>query len=401
MTAISDSPARGGTVTALRALLPTLAAIFAIDAMTALVIIGYGNTYLINHLSAPSSYPAYALAIYGLVKLVSAPAGGWVLDRFPARTIAGAACGLELAGFAVILATHSARGYLGGVGLLASGIALAWLLVFHAVGEASDPAGRGPATAFMGLTSVGATATGFGIAALIGESRYWQAAFTLGIGLAIVSSLSLLRLHPRERQVIEVRAQPQAPPTVAERRALRRFAFAVVLVHFAVITATLGAFGPFALRTLDLSLLQAGLLIAPAMLAGAGAMYLAGHRSRHGRRLTELGVLYLVGAAALVWIAAIHHPVFLALAAVPFAISLAGVHPLMNASLLDAAQAGDRAGTALGWLFFAEGLGSVLGPLAIGTIIELAGVRVGLLGLSGAVFALGAGAVAANRLVKL
>lgn len=384
----------------LRALLPTLAAIFAIDAMTALVIIGYGNTYLINSLSAPASYPAYALAIYGLVKLVSAPVGGWVLDRFPARTIAAAACGLELAGFGVILATHTARGYLGGVALLASGIALAWLVVFHAVGKASDAQGRGSATAYMGLTSVSATAVGFGIAALIGESRHWQAAFALGIAFAVVSSLSLLRLRRRDPRVTEVESPVELSP-VAEPRALRRFAFVVVLVHFAVITATLGAFGPFALRTLDLSLLQAGLLIAPAMLAGAGAMYLAGHRSKHGRRLTELGVLYLVGAAALVWISTIHHPVFLLLAAVPFAISLAGVHPLMNASLLDAAHAGDRAGTALGWLFFAEGLGSVFGPLAIGTVIELAGVRVGLLGLSGTVFALGAGAVAANRLVRL
>ena len=53
-----------------------LAAVFSVDALTALVVIAYSNSYLIDVLRASSAYPAYALAIYGFVKLVTAPAGG-------------------------------------------------------------------------------------------------------------------------------------------------------------------------------------------------------------------------------------------------------------------------------------------------------------------------------------
>ena len=39
------------------------------DALTALVVLAYGNHYLINVLDAPAAYPAYALGIYGFIKL--------------------------------------------------------------------------------------------------------------------------------------------------------------------------------------------------------------------------------------------------------------------------------------------------------------------------------------------
>ena len=58
-----------------------LAAVFSVDALTALGVIAYSNPYLIDIREAPSAYPAHALAIYGFVKLVTAPAGGCFSPR--------------------------------------------------------------------------------------------------------------------------------------------------------------------------------------------------------------------------------------------------------------------------------------------------------------------------------
>lgn len=384
----------------LRALAPILGAVFATDAMTALVVIGYGNSYLIKTLDSPASYPAYALSLYGLVKLLSAPIGGRILDRVRPGLVAMMACFLDLIGYALILATHSAWGYLVGVGVLSTGIALAWLIVFHAVGGTSAPEERGSASAYMGLTSIGAMGMGFGIAALVGETRYWQVAFGVGIFLALISTAALLRLAgPTGLQEVEpVPSRDAIPPS---QRSVRRFAFVFAFAHFGVMTAMLGAFGPFALRTLGLSLLQIAFLLAPAAAGGAGAMYLAGRLSRHGRRLRELAVLYALAAAALLVIAPVHHALLFGVIAIPLAVALGGVYPLMNASLLDAARSGERRGSALGWLFFAEGLGGVVGPLVIGTMIDFAGVRTGLVGMGAGVLVLALAAGGASRVVRL
>ncbi|MEP6872691.1 MAG: MFS transporter, partial [Anaerolineaceae bacterium] len=176
---------RGSWTPSLRLL---LAAVFSVDALTALVVIAYGNTYLIDVRQAPSAYPAYALGIYGLAKLVTAPAGGWVLDRVQTRTVVAFVWGIEACGFALIVGTASAHGFLAGIGLLSTGVALSWLILFHALGDARDATARGSATAYMGLTSVAATAAGVGAAALISETHYWQLAFGLGFALATVSA---------------------------------------------------------------------------------------------------------------------------------------------------------------------------------------------------------------------
>jgi MFS family permease len=383
-------------------LLPVIASVFALDALTTLVVIAYGNSYLINTLGAPAAYPAYALGIYGFVKLLTAPAGGWLLDKVRSTFVIATASVLELCGLVIILATNTAAGYLAGVGTLSTGIALAWLVVFHALGAGSDPEARGAATAYMGLTSISATAVGFGIAALVSETRYWQIAFAAGIALSIAATAAMLRVDRGPAQLLAGHVEAGLPRLQAEnRRRLRIIAGTVVFAHFAVVTATLGAFGPFVLRTLDLSLLDAGLLLAPAGLAGALAMYIAGRRSKHGRRLSELALLYGLAAAAVAWMLAAHGPVLFALAAVPLAIALGGVTPLLNASLLDAARAGERSGAALGWLFFAEGLGSVVGPAAIGATISVSGVREGLAGLACAIALLAITAAVGGRLARL
>lgn len=360
-----------------------LAVVFTIDCMTALVVIAFSNSYLIETRHAPASYPGYALGIYGAVKLVSAPVGGWLLDRVRAGTVVVFIFVIELLGLALILATGTANGFLVGVGLLSTGIAVAWLIVFHALGDASDADVRASATAYVGLTSAAATAAGFGAAAVIAETSYWQAAFALAIVLSTVSATVLWQLYPPGQHVgrVAVAVESRLIPVVTRRRQL--IAAAVIFGHFVAVTATIAVFGPFVVQTLGLTLLQAGVLLLPAAAVAAGAMVLAGHLSRPDNRLREVAALYAVGAVAVLAAATVERGWVFGLVAIPLALWVGGSQPLLNASLLDVSHSADRTGTVLGWLFFAEGLGSVVGPLVIAVVISLTdSVRVGVVTLS-------------------
>ena len=382
-----------------------LAAVFSVDALTALVVIAYSNTYLIDVRQAPSSYPAYALGIYGLVKLITAPAGGWVLDRVRIRTVVVFVWGIEALGLALIVGTASAHGFLVGVGLLSTGIALSWLILFHALGDARDATARGSATAYMGLTSVAAAAAGVGAAALISETHYWQLAFGLAFVLASVAAalmgwLFFGRKTPA-RGARRVVPDLQGSPRMEQHTKV--IAGTIIFAHFLLVTATIAVFGPFALRTLDLTLLHAGILLVPAGLAGAGSMVIVGRRSRHGNRLREVALLYALAAGAVFVTAGVKNELLFALLAVPFAIALGGAQPLLNASLLDVSHADERGspGATLGWLFFAEGLGSVAGPLLVGGVIAIGGVREGMVAVGLAGCALAIGALLGSRAVRL
>lgn len=343
---------------------------FTIDSMTALVVIAFSNSYLIETRHAPASYPAYALGIYGFVKLLAAPAGGWLLDRVRAGLVVAFILAVELSGLLVILGTQSANGYLAGVALLSTGIAVAWLVVFHALGDASNPEVRATATAYVGLTSAAATATGFGLAAVIGETPFWRVVILCAVVLCIASAMMLFRLYPRGAPIGRVtHAESGAKPASIDRRR-QLIAGAVIFAHFTAGTATLAAFGPFVLRTLDLTLLRTALLLAPAGVVGAAAMFVAGRRSREGNRLREVGALYAIGAGTVLIAATLTNVWLFAIVAIPLAFAIAGAQPLLNASLLDVSQSAHRTGTVLGWMFFAEGLGSVAGPMIIAVVIS-------------------------------
>ncbi len=388
MPAATPSGAATSRSETLRAILHSplgllLALVFATDAMTSLVVIAFGNSYLIETRHAPASYPAYALGIYGFVKLVTAPIGGWLLDRVRVAVIVMFIYATEAGGLLIILGTGSANGFLVGVGFLSTGIALAWLLVFHALGDASDPDARASATAYVGLVSAAATATGFGLAAVLAQIEWWESAFLAALFMCTASAFLLLRLYPPRSRAGRGHQEPPAgdtvPPPIGRRRVV---AAVVIFMHFVAMTATLAVFGPFILRSLHLSLLRAGFLLTPAAAVAALSMLASGRLSRHGNRLREVAVLYALGALVVLVCAFVHSPWVFAIVAIPLGVALAGAQPLLNASLLDVSHGGSDTGTVLGWLFFAEGLGSVAGPLIIGVVISAAGIREAVVVLS-------------------
>jgi MFS family permease len=147
------------------------------------------------------------------------------------------------------------------------------------------------------------------------------------------------------------------------------------LFHSAALGGVGGVFGPFVLHTLDLSLFAASLMLIPAIIAGGLSMFVAGRRSRPGNRLRELAIFYSVGAVGLIVLAFVNTWYLFAIVGLTIGVSLGGASPLMGATMLDVSYGGARKASVLGWLFFAQGIGTVIGPFLVGFLISLAGVR--------------------------
>jgi MFS family permease len=64
-------------------------------------------------------------------------------------------------------------------------------------------------------------------------------------------------------------------------------------------------------------------------------------------------------------------------------VAIGGATPLMGATILDVSHSGQQKASVLGWLFFAQGIGSVAGPVLVGLVISLFGVREAVGFLSG------------------
>jgi MFS family permease len=377
-----------------------LAAVFAVDVLTALIVIGYGNSYLLKTLDAPASYPAFALGVYGFVKLATAPVSGRLIDRaLPAVSVALAG-GLQAGGVGVMLVVGTAEGFIAGAGVLSAGTTLMWLLIFRALADALPLEGRGIATAYLGLTSAVSIALGFAAAALLAESES-SVVFLTGVVLAMGSAALLWPVFAGGVRPRRARPAPEANTEAAHDRRAESFAGAVVLAHFLAVNATVVAFSPFALDLLDLTLLQLGLLLAPAAAAAGLAMLLAGRRSRHGHRLREAVPLYVVGAAALFLTALTSHWGWFALGMIAAGVAMGGTTPLLNSARIDLSVVTGAPGQVLGRLLFDEGLGSVLGPIVIGLVIVAAGIRAGAVAAGFAFVALALLAGTAARSVRV
>lgn len=352
-----------------------LGAAFLIDVLTIFLVFAWGNSYLLEDLHAPLSTPGYALAVYGLVKLAAAPPGGWLLGRLGARGLALAATGLQGAGVGLGALLASPAGFMACVALLAAGAAWAWLAVFRRLAEAHPAESAGRPAWLLSASSGAAGASAFALAPLFAITGPERGAFAFAAALVAGQALLLRGGAPGPR----IRA---AAGRGTHWRTLLTPAAALIFAHFAVTAAAVAVVVPLLLRVLSLSLAHATLAAAPAALAAACALFWAGTHT--GRSLRPvLATLYGLAAIALATLAPATSAVAAGLALVPLAGGLAGAAPLVNALVLRAA--GRESGERLGWLFFAEGLGAVVGPASTALVIDLAGVRWASAGVGAAV----------------
>ena len=359
-------------------------AAFVLDLLTVFLVFAWGNSYLIDVLRAPAAAPGYALAIYGFVKLVSAPAGGWLLGRAGTRAMLASAIALEAAGLAVALLLETTAGFLGCIALLGAGVALSWIVIFFEAGRAGTFEERGSAGTFLSISSGMASAGALAVAPLFSIFLADRAAFAFA-GLLVAAQAGLLALSPN------VRAGADSSPTSALPPPGRTALALVLFGHFALVSGAVAALIPFVLKTLDLSLARAVITMGPAVAVAAGLTLWSGRRGASEGRFQSAPLFYGAAAAALVALSFATSPLLAALVTIPVAGGLAAAAPLINSSVLDATDHRHAVGPTLGWFFFAEGAGAVAGPAVVAAVIALTSVRPGLAtaGMGLAVLALG------------
>jgi len=378
-----------------------LGSAFGLDLLTGMIVFAFSNSYLVQVLHAPPSYPAFALGVWGVVKLLASPVSGWVTDHMRGSFAASLAIALNAVGILVMLLIETGPGYIAGMAPLAAGTTLAWLLVFRALGEHTDESGRAEASARMTIIASAGLAVGLAIAAYVSEQAERHAGFWVALGVTAAMALPLVRASVGLQAPEHVRRETTGGwRTLVSGRA-EAVVGLVTLVHFIAFAGIVVVLGPFALEELGLRLSQTLILGLPAGVAAAIALWLAGQRSKHGQRLWEVGVLYLLGAVAMIVAAGLTHAWPFAAAMILLGISVGGSSPLLAALRIDVSLTDPRPGAVLGRLSFADGVGAALGPFFAGFAIEFAGIRMGMMA-AGIAFALtGVLALAYARSVRL
>ncbi len=370
-----------------------LGSAFLLDLLAVSFVFVFGSAYLLNRLNAPPAYPGYALAVYGGVKLIVAPLGGWLLNKAGAQVGVGVSLALTAAGIPIALRSGSAAGFLVCVAFLAAGVSLAWLAVFAVAGRDTEATEHGPLGAWMGLTAVAATGAALGVGSLLATAHSFSPAAIFALGVSVVFAALLLGAGTT------VAREALTPARLDWTRAGEGVAplGAVLFAHFAVTTGAAAIFIPFLLRSLGLQTHWALVVVAPGGALAAATMLWSGRHTLKGRRFALAGLFYIAAAVALIAASPVDEPWLVAVIAAPLVAGFAGVVPQVNAAVLGVSQRAAGKGGALGWAFLAEGLGAVAGPLAAGGAISLIGIRASLAGAGLVVAALAVTLTIAGR----
>ncbi|RJQ12605.1 MAG: MFS transporter, partial [Dehalococcoidia bacterium] len=355
--------------------LPALGSAAALDGMTGLVVLSAGNSYLLRTLGAAAVLPALALTLHALTKITASPLAGRLTDRRHAAAVLPAVPLLAGIGLATMLATHSVGGYLAGLATLTAGTSTAWVLLRHAIGNATTSAGRGNATTWISLASGGAAAAGFGAGTLLAGVAP-RAAFIVALALAATATL-LLRLVHRAPAAHDTEAAHRTVKTATGRPGrIESVTLGLIAAgQFALAAGLLVAFWPFVLRDLDVGLFHLAALLVPAGGITLGVLAGVARWSRPGRRLTEVTTLFAAGAAGLALAAGSRDALTFGIAMAAVIPAQAAGAPLVAAAVIDFSRGRRGPAGALGWLGAAEAAGGLTGSALTGIAITLVGAR--------------------------
>ncbi|RLT40435.1 MAG: MFS transporter [Chloroflexi bacterium] len=355
-------------------LLPALGASAALDGITGLVVLSAGNTYLLRTLGAAAVLPAIALTLQAAMKVAASPLAGWVADRRRLSAVLPTVPVLATAGLVTMLLTRSVIGYLVGLALLSTGISIAWVLLRHCVGNVTTEVERGRAATWVSLASGGAVASGFGAGTLLGGVEP-RAAFVLALVLVAAAAVLLnlvRRTSDRSSAIVTAETRGTSAPA-------RRFESAtlglVAAGQFVLSGGLLVTFWPFVLRDLDIEVLRVPWLLAPAGVITLGMLAGVARWSQPGRRLAEIGVLYVFVATGFALAALTHSALAFALAIAAAVPALVAAIPVVTAVVIDFSRGRSGPAGALGWLGSAEAAGSLTGAALTGVIIASTDAR--------------------------
>lgn len=373
---------------------PFLLVTFSVDSALVFVFLVALQSYLPEQHDVEVSLPAYALAAYGAAKLIAQMLGGQIIDRIGGKQGLVSGLVLILAGqAALLLAVLAPVVVMPAAALYGLGGALVWPAVYALASTAFAVPERARLTAAMTLTMGAALSSGLGLGMVLPEHFPYVAAIALAlaiVGIALIGTGAIV-------------------PAIGER-AMHRQSFAIGILRYAVRSAfdpprlgfalmmllqssaagaLVAIFRAYGRDILSVSFQYELLLLAPAIVTGAGAVALGGILADRFGRTPLLAVGFLTAGGALWFLPSVAGASSVVALTIFASLGLGIALPSVSAMTIDLAGAVNQ-GTLLGWFMALEGMGHTLGPALGGWVSSIASVGA-VLEVVAALYALAAG----------
>lgn len=380
----------GNWMAIIRRSLPLLAIGFLSDAAFIFIFLIALQSYLPESLHASASLAGYALAAFGVAKLLSQVASGVIADRLGTRRamIGGTALLLiadsSMLGFAhlapdLVIACAAIEGL---------GSSVLWPALYAAGNSRFHAREKSRFTALLTIATMAALLVGLGGGALLNIYIGFNIAMALPIGF-VGLALTIALLTPISRQ--EAAERESAPiPSLRELprivRSPQRIAFSGIIVAESIalggIAATFRAYGR---DIAHVSLTHEGLLLAPAAVLGGISVVAGGAiADRIGARRVMAPGFALAGVAVLL-LSHFAAPWFIVVAAAAGGIGFGVAVPTIGSTMLTLSGGAGARGGVIGWFMSMDGLGHSIGPALAALLLNIGDTSAAML-LVGAAF---------------
>lgn len=369
---------------------PLLAIGFFSDAAFLFVFLIALQSYLPESLHKSDQIAGFALASFGLAKLLTQLGAGFVSDHLGTRRalILGATLSL-VADTSILPLAHVAPWLIiGAAALEGLGSAVTWPALYSAGASRIAADEKGRFTALLTLATGCALITGMGGGGALNRFASFDVAMAFPIG-ALIIALALALLTPLSAGEAATRAERELPAP-GEVRAIigspQRAAFAlIVLAESAALVALAATFRAYGRDVLGVSLPRQALMMAPAAVAG-GLMVVPG-----GALADRIGVRRVMapGFAAtgicLLLLSRWSDPVFVVVAAALAGAGFGMAQPTIAATMMALSGPSKTRGGIIGWFMTMEGIGQTAGPASAGVALGVLGAPAVMIG-AGALF---------------
>lgn len=376
---------------------PLLLIGFAVDAAFIFVFLIALQSYLPESLHASKAIAGVALAAFGVAKLVTQLASGFISDRLGAHRALILGTGLLLVADASMLPLAHVAPWLivGSAAVEGLGSSVTWPALYSAGDVRFAHGEKGRFTALLTLATGGALAVGIGGGTFLNSIVSFNVAMIAPVS-AVALAFVMALLMPLRGATIS-KPDGFSLPTPREMRAIlahpQRSAFtALVLAEAAALGGLTAIFRAYGRDVLHVSLAHQGLLLIPAAIAGALVVLPGGAiADRFGaKRVMVPG--FAVTGVCLVLLARWNDTTFVAATAAVAGLGFGLAVPAIASTMMSLAGSTSSRGGVIGWFMTIDGIGHAAGPAAAGILLAVLGaeavlVAAGVLFLTAALIA--------------
>lgn len=351
---------------------------FLIDAAFLFIFLIALQSYLPESLHGSPAIAGWALAAFGLAKLLTQIGSGFVTDRLGTRIALIAGTGLLLVADASMLPLAHVAPWLiiGAAAIEGLGSSLTWPAVYAAGDARFEHGEKARFTAILTLATGAALIAGLAGGTAIDAFASFNIAMIAPIA-AVGTAFALALFLPHVRD--EGRPH-QSMPLPGEIRAVlahpQRAAFAaVVLTEAAALGALTAAFRAYGRDVLGVTLLHQALFLAPAAVLG-GVMVVPGGAiaDRFGVKRVMVPGFAITGVCLLL-LSRWTEPAFVvgvaAVAGAAFGVAV----PSIASTMMTLAGSTENRGGVIGWFMTMDGFGHAAGPALAGVLLAVLGAR--------------------------